>query len=54
MSEPLGEGDRVTNNSAEIHAVKRAAKVAKAAGIERLCINTDSDFTIKCMTQVMH
>jgi len=48
ISEPvLG---RQTNNSAEIQAVERAVLQAKSAGITKLKLMTDSQFTINCAT----
>ena len=41
VSEPV-EGDRATNNVGEIQAVTRAVKLARANGITRLKIRTDS------------
>ncbi|KAL0112782.1 hypothetical protein PUN28_012211 [Cardiocondyla obscurior] len=51
VSEPV-EG-RATNNMAEIQAVTRAARQAQKAGIDKLKINTDSQFLISCATQWM-
>lgn len=51
VSEPVV--GRATNNMAEIQAVTRAANQAKAAGITKLRVNTDSQFLIKCVTQWM-
>ncbi len=42
---------RATNNCAEIEAATEAVTAAKAADISRLCINTDSQFMINCMTK---
>ena len=42
---------RATNNMAEIQAVTRAAEAARQAGIDKIRINTDSDFVIKCATR---
>lgn len=41
---------RATNNEAELQAVQVAAEVAAGSGIQKLCIFTDSKFTINCMT----
>ncbi|CAG5090165.1 Similar to Rnaseh1: Ribonuclease H1 (Rattus norvegicus) [Cotesia congregata] len=45
---------RITNNSAEIEAVIEAAKVAKDNGINKIRINTDSQFLINCQTKWMN
>ena len=42
---------RPTNNCAEIEAAIAAVYAARAAGISKLCINTDSQFMIDCMTK---
>ncbi|TRY61041.1 hypothetical protein TCAL_13529, partial [Tigriopus californicus] len=39
-----------TNNSAEIQAATEAVRVAKASDVKQLCINTDSQFLINCIT----
>lgn len=46
-----GVTGRFTNNSAEIEAATVAAQTAANAGISKLCIMTDSQFTISCMTE---
>ncbi|KAH0561332.1 ribonuclease H1 [Cotesia glomerata] len=45
---------RITNNSAEIEAVIEAATVAKNNGINKIRINTDSQFLINCQTKWMN
>ena len=42
---------RPTNNCAEIEAAIAAVYAARAAGVSRLCINTDSQFMIDCVTK---
>ena len=42
---------RPTNNCAEIEAAIAAVYSARAAGVSKLCINTDSQFMIDCMTK---
>lgn len=44
---------RPTNNMAEIQAVTVAAKKAQEKGIQKLKINTDSQFLINCITKWM-
>ena len=44
---------RPTNNCAEIEAAIAAVYAARAAGVSRLCINTDSQFMIDCVTKWM-
>lgn len=44
---------RATNNRAEIEAVTEAARQAQKAGIDKLKINTDSEFLIKCANDWM-
>ncbi|XP_032796784.2 ribonuclease H1 isoform X1 [Daphnia magna] len=51
VSEPV-EGPP-TNNVAEIQAATKAILVARQCGIQKLQINTDSQFLIKCITQWM-
>ncbi|XP_034246488.1 ribonuclease H1 isoform X2 [Thrips palmi] len=46
-----GVTGRFTNNSAEIEAATVAVQTAAHAGISKLCIMTDSQFLISCMTQ---
>ncbi|KAJ1519715.1 hypothetical protein ONE63_004975 [Megalurothrips usitatus] len=41
---------RATNNVAELQAATAAAEMAAGSGINKLCIMTDSQFTINCMT----
>ncbi|XP_054738621.1 ribonuclease H1 isoform X1 [Anastrepha obliqua] len=41
---------RVTNNVGEIQAAIHAIKTAKAFGIEKLCVSTDSQFLINSIT----
>ncbi|KAK3914624.1 Ribonuclease H1 [Frankliniella fusca] len=41
---------RATNNVAEFQAAIAAAEMAAGAGISKLCIVTDSQFVISCMT----
>lgn len=48
MSEPVK--GRATNNVGEIQACTRAILVAHEAGVEKLCINTDSQFVINSIT----
>lgn len=45
---------RATNNAGEIQAAIEAIKQAKRHGIDRLCINTDSQFLINAMTKWIH
>ena len=49
VSEPV-KGP-ATNNVAEIEAATRAVQVAKRCGIDKLQINTDSQFLIRCITE---
>ena len=42
---------RPTNNCAEIEAAIAAVYAARAARVSKLCINTDSQFMIDCMTK---
>ena len=42
---------RPTNNCAEIEAAIAALYSARAAGVSKLCINTDSQFMINCVTK---
>lgn len=51
-SEPV-QG-RQTNNTAEIQAAACAIDLARKAGIDRLVINTDSQFLISCITVWIH
>lgn len=41
---------RVTNNVGEIQAAIYAIKTAKRLGIQKLCLNTDSQFLINSIT----
>lgn len=50
ISAPILELNKQTNNSAEIQAATEAVRVAKASDVKRLCINTDSQFLINCIT----
>lgn len=45
---------RPTNNVGEIEACTRAIQIANSAGIKKLLINTDSEFTINCITKWIH
>ncbi|GLV46662.1 ribonuclease H1 [Carabus blaptoides fortunei] len=49
LAEPVKR--RPTNNVGEIEACTRAIQVAHSAGVRKLCINTDSEFTINCITK---
>jgi len=52
ISQPI-QGDRHTNNSAEIQAATIAITQATGAGVNKLRVNTDSEFLINCVTQWM-
>jgi len=52
ISQPI-QGDRHTNNSAEIQAATIAINQAVGAGVKKLRVNTDSEFLINCVTQWM-
>jgi len=52
LSKPV-VGDRHTNNTAEIQAAHFAIGQAQGAGIDKLIINTDSQFLINCVTKWM-
>eukprot|EP00088_Acartia_fossae_P008006 TRINITY_DN1376_c0_g1_i11.p1 TRINITY_DN1376_c0_g1~~TRINITY_DN1376_c0_g1_i11.p1 ORF type:complete len:275 (-),score=45.63 TRINITY_DN1376_c0_g1_i11:593-1417(-) len=45
------QGDRHTNNVAEIQAATFAISIARGLGIRKLNIHTDSQFLINCMTR---
>jgi len=49
VSEPVI--GRQTNNTAEIQAAEISVSQAKKAGIDKLCIKTDSQFVINCVTK---
>ncbi|GLG92318.1 Uncharacterized protein GBIM_00039 [Gryllus bimaculatus] len=49
ISEPVH--GRATNNTAEIQAAVQALEVAKRAGVKRILVHTDSEFTINCITK---
>jgi len=52
LSEPV-KGDKATNNTAEIQAVAAALEHARAEGLEKVKVKTDSQFLINCCTQWM-
>lgn len=45
--------DRATNNSGEIQAATAAIKLAQSQGIQKLCINTDSQFLMMSVASWM-
>lgn len=49
VAEPVKR--RPTNNVGEIEACTRAIQLAHSAGVKKLCINTDSEFVINCITK---
>ncbi|XP_034951645.1 ribonuclease H1-like [Chelonus insularis] len=51
VSKPIN--GRATNNRAEIEAVIEAANIAKRHGMEKIRINTDSEFLINCQEKWM-
>lgn len=55
VGEPLAAGLRRTNNAAEIHAACEAVRIAaeQGGGVAKLCVNTDSQFLINCVTKWM-
>lgn len=42
---------RATNNCGEIQAASEAIRLARQHGIQKLCINTDSQFLINAVTK---
>ena len=44
-------GDKHTNNVAEIQAASMAVSLAMDNGVQRLQVNTDSQFVINCITK---
>merc|ERR1719203_2072459 len=53
LSQPV-EGDKQTNNAAEIQAAYQAIRQAVSMGVHKLLVHTDSQFVINCVTMWMN